>query len=113
MTLEEMQLDLAQHTTEAQKLVNASQVRCSRNLEAQTDADRKKAVYEMEAMQEALERAQKQALNHMRPCMTFRPMLIQEEGVWVAIYGALRATGPTPETAHQEFDRQWVGKDEL
>jgi hypothetical protein len=112
--LEEVQVDLAQHTAASQKLINAAQVRCARNLEAQTVAECEKAVLEKEAMQAALERAQKQALNLMRPCMTFRPALLQEDdGAWVAIYGALRATGPTPETAHQEFDRQWVGKDEI
>jgi hypothetical protein len=113
MTIEEIQLDLVKHTAAGQKLITACQVRANQNLEAQTEAEKQKSVYEMEAMKASLDRALKQALIFMRPCMTFRPALIQEDDQWVAMYGELRATGPTPETAHQEFDRMWVGKDEL
>jgi hypothetical protein len=113
MTLEELQLDLAHHTAASQKLISAAQVRAAQNYEAQMEAEKQKAIHEMETTKKAVERAAQHSQNFMRPCLIFRPCLSHADNQWVATYGGLAASGPTPETAHQEFDRMWVGKDEL
>ena len=113
MTLEEIQLAIAESQLAATRLVQGCQVRSAQHYEKQMEADAQKAVGEMEASAFVAEKTRQQAANYMRPCILFRPALTQEGDVWVATYGHLSAYGPTPETAHQEFDRQWVGKDEL
>ncbi len=59
------------------------------------------------------EKSKFQANNFVRPSMVRHPLLTKEGDAWAVTYGHLVAYGPTPETAHQEFDRLWVGKDEL
>ncbi len=113
MTIEKIQLELVQHTANAQKLISAAQLRAALNFEARTVSEKERAQHEAEMSRESLEKASKFSNNFHRPCLLFRPSLTQEEDQWVAEYGELRAYGPTPDTAHQEFDRQWLGKDEL
>ena len=113
MTVEEIQLAIAESHFASARLVQACQVRAAKHFEKQTEADAQKAISEMETSAYVAEKTRQQAANYMRPCIMFRPALAQEDGVWVATNGHLSATGPTPETAHQEFDRMWVGKDEL
>jgi len=59
------------------------------------------------------ERLAKQAGGILRPTTTMRPELRQDGDEWTVTYGGLTARGPTPETACQQFDRIWLGKDEL
>ena len=68
---------------------------------------------EKEASAVITERSKLQSANFIRPCLIHRPLLTKEGDAWAVTYGHLVAYGPTPETAHQEFDRIWVGKDEL
>lgn len=80
-------------------------------LTAQHDASR--AEIEKDASAVVAEKTKFQAANFTRPSMVHRPLLTKEGDAWAVTYGHLVAYGPTPETAHQEFDRIWVGKDEL
>jgi hypothetical protein len=150
MTLEEIQLAIAENQLAASRLMQASQVRASQNYEAQTLADRKRAEtysdngvkdtgkllqacqlraaqnYEAQTLAErekveaerdtgvkVCKRADQQSANYMRPSFVFKPTLEKSADGWMAIYGHLEAWGETPEIAYQEFDHQWVGKDEL
>jgi len=111
--IEEIAMIMAKSQASTQKLISACQLRAAQNLEAQCDADRQKSVNEMEASKIIAERSVQQSANFIRPCTLHRPLLIQDDDQWIATYGDLTSYGPTPETAYQEFDRLWVGKDEL
>lgn len=80
-------------------------------LSAQRDFER--AEKEKEAGVIVAERSIQQSANYVRPCIIHRPVLMGEIGQWTATYGELQAHGPTPELAYQEFDRIWLGKDEV
>lgn len=60
-------------------------------------------------------RTDRQSVNYMRPSFIFKPFLTQsdDDDDWTASYGELVAHGTTPETAYQDFDRLWSGKDEI
>lgn len=103
MTIEEVQLAMMQNNAAATKLIVACQVRAAQNFETQTFAEKERAENERDASR----------ANFARPSLVHRPLLSQEEDGWCVSYGALHAYGPTPELAHQDFDRLWVGKDEL
>jgi hypothetical protein len=91
------------------------------------DLQERKAAFETLAAQHACERAEaeklvsaktnerlaRQAGGILRPTTTMRPELRRDGDEWTATYGALTARGPTPETACLQFDRIWLGKDEL
>ncbi len=150
MTLEEIQIQLAENQLAASRLIQASQVRAAQNYEAQTLAERKKVEtdgdtgvkdtskliqacqlrasqnYEAHTLAErqrveterdtgdkVSKRADQQSANYMRPSFVFKPTLEKSADGWTATYGHLEAWGETPEIAYQEFDHQWVGKDEL
>ena len=113
MTLEELQIALGESQLAATKLIQECQIRAAKYYEAQCKADMEKAEKNREISDIVADRTLIQSAIFMRPCMVHRPVLIQEDGTWFATYGMLVAEGPTPETAYQEFDRLWVGKDEL
>ena len=110
VTIEEVQLAMTQNSAAAMKLVVACQVRSAQNYEAQTQAEKIRAESDRDR---ALQEREAVRVNFMRPCLIHRPSLARSGDEWVAQYGDLAAYGPTPELAYQEFDRKWVGKDEL
>jgi len=59
------------------------------------------------------ERLEQQASTILRPTNTMRPELTYEGETWTATFGDLVARGPTPETACQQFDALWLGKEEF
>lgn len=67
-----------------------------------------------EGNQEIHEKLRQQAANCLRPTAMLRPNVNRDtvDG-WRAMYGDVAGTGPTPELACQDFDRKWLGKDEL
>lgn len=58
------------------------------------------------------EKLARQVSNVIRPSATMRPELREEGDEWLAGYYGCVGRGPTPETACQDFDDKWVGKDE-
>jgi hypothetical protein len=58
-------------------------------------------------------RLEAQAASILRPCNQMRPDIQQDGDEWVATLGDVIGRGPTPETACQQFDRIWLGKDEV
>jgi len=113
MTLEEIQLAIAEGQLAASRLVQACQVRAANNYEAQTLAERRKVEAESDIGIKIAKRTDQQSANYMRPSFVFKPLLEKSELGWTATYGHLETWGETPEIAYQEFDHQWVGKDEL
>jgi len=117
MDLEEYQI------TAAKKLIDRSCASQVRILELQEE----KAALETLAAKHTCERTEneklvsdetnkrlaKQAGGILRPTTTMRPELRRDGDEWSVTYGELTARGPTPETACQQFDRIWLGKDEL
>jgi len=79
------------------------------------------ALFKAQAAQAAMETTKRtgeklvqQAASVVRPTTALRPTVVdQEDGCWSASYGDVQGVGPTPETACQDFDRKWLGKDEL
>jgi predicted RecB family endonuclease len=68
----------------------------------------------MESTKRCNEKLERQAGSVLRPTTALRPeMRNQEDGCWSASYGDVHGVGPTPELACQDFDRKWLGKDEL
>ena len=112
-TIEEVQLMMAQGLAATQEIIQGCQVRAAKYYEAQCKVEMEKSARTKEVGDIVADRTLIQSANFMRPSMVHPPALTQEGDDWVASYGALRASGPTPETAYQEFDRLWVGKDEL
>lgn len=112
-TIEDVQLMMAQVLAATQEIIQGCQIRAAEYYEAQCKAEKEKAEKEKETSAIVADRGLIQSANFMRPCIMHRPSLTEEGDAWVATYGDLRAFGPTPETAYQEFDRRWVGKDEI
>jgi len=112
-------MELAEYQVKSQKKICDLAVHEAKfkAITAQNEAER--AQNEREASALIASRSQQQAINYTRPCIIHRPALREihdDDGKflhWVASYGSLSAYGPTPETAHVEFDRLWVGKDEI
>ncbi len=113
MTLDEYQILLAEAQHAANKIMLACQVAAAQNFEARTLVELQKTEKEKEISTIVGERNLLQSANFIRPSIMHPPILTKEDDEWIASYGHLRASGPTPETAYQEFDRLWVGKDEL
>lgn len=111
MTIEEIQLAMAQGQLATNKVIQACQVRSTQNYEAQTLAERQKAEAEKDASIKMIKRNEQQAVNYMRPSFVFKPVLEKNGAGWTATFGHLETWGETPEIAYQEFDHQWVGKD--
>jgi hypothetical protein len=59
------------------------------------------------------EKVEMQAANVLRPTMLLRPDVREVDAGWTATYGDVVGSGPTPDLACQDFDRKWLGKDEL
>lgn len=60
------------------------------------------------------EKLTQQAANCLRPTAMLRPNMGRGSvDGWQATYGDVVGHGPTPELACQDFDRKWLGKDEL
>ena len=112
-TVEEVQLMMAQGLAATQEIIQGCQVRAAEYYEAERKAEMEKITREKEVSAIVSDRTLIQSATFMRPSMIHPPILSQEGDDWIASYGQLRASGPTPETAYQEFDRLWVGKDEL
>jgi hypothetical protein len=113
-TIEKAQLAMAQAQEAATRLITACQVRVAQNYEAMSQANLEQAEAERDAAVKIATRATQQVANYTRPSQMHIPMLERyDTDEWSATYGALVAYGPTPEMAFQEFDRLWVGKDEL
>ncbi len=113
MTLDEIQIAIVEGQLAASKLVQACQVRSAQNYEAQTMAERQKVEAERDAGIKIAKRTDQQSANYMRPSFVFKPILEKSDDGWTATYGHLETWGETPEIAYQEFDHQWIGKDEL
>lgn len=111
MTIEEIQLAIANGQLAASRLIQACQVRAAQNYEAQMMADRQKAEAERDAGIKVASRTNQQSANYMRPSFVFKPTLEKDAEGWTATLGHLETWGETPEIAYQEFDHQWVGKD--
>ena len=60
---------------------------------------------------ESAELLVRQYRNVMRPSLTLKAEVKRCGGVWTATYGDCVGEGVTPETACQDFDRIWTGKD--
>lgn len=67
----------------------------------------------METTKRTGEKLERQASSVLRPTTALRPKVEDQDGCWSASYGDVHGVGPTPETACQDFDRKWLGKDEL
>ncbi len=59
------------------------------------------------------ERMFNQAANIIRPSTSMPVQVTFEMDEWHCKLGDVDAIGVTPETACQEFDRQWLGKDSI
>lgn len=66
-----------------------------------------------EASARCNEKLERQAASVIRPTTVLRPEVKDQDGSWSASYGDVHGVGPTPELACQDFDRKWLGKDEL
>jgi hypothetical protein len=110
LTIEDIQLAMVQNQEAAIKLITACQVRSAQHFEAKSEAEKIRAESDRDR---ALQEREAVRTNFMRPSLIHRPALTNFEDEWMVTYGDLTACGPTPEMAHQEFDRLWVGKDEL
>ena len=59
------------------------------------------------------EKLGRQMTNMLRPTAMLRPNVLKVEDGWEASFGEVVGTGPSPELACQDFDRRWLGKDEI
>lgn len=115
--LEKLQLNFAERSLKAvedsqQKILDLQEKEATwRMMSAWNEAERAKA--EKLASARTHKRLESQAASILRPCNQMRPSLGQDGDEWVAIFGDVTGRGPTPETACQEFDRIWLGKDEI
>ncbi len=66
-----------------------------------------------EATRRTHEKLERQADNCMRPSALFRPDVRTSDDQWTATFGDVVGIGPTPDLACQDFDRKWLGKDEI
>jgi hypothetical protein len=87
-------------------------------LEASYKALAAKEVFEREqevtkTNQRTLDSLELQAKSIIRPTTALRPEVTQDPTGWTAAYGEVVGAGPTPELACQDFDRLWLGKDEI
>jgi hypothetical protein len=60
---------------------------------------------------ESAELLVRQYRNVMRPSLTLKAEIKRNDGGWTATYGDCVGEGVTPETACQDFDWIWTGKD--
>jgi len=68
----------------------------------------------LESTKRCNEKLERQAASVLRPTTALRPTVLdQGDNCWSATYGDVHGVGPTPELACQDFDRKWLGKDEL
>lgn len=86
-------------------------------LEASYKALAAKEIFEREqestkTHQRTLDLLEQQAKSIVRPTTALRPEVTHDDG-WTATYGDVVGAGPTPELACQDFDRIWLGKDEI
>ena len=115
--LEKLQLEFARRSLtqiEAgqQKILDLQEQEASWNTLAAKHAC-EKAENEKLISAKTNERLARQAGGILRPTTTMRPELRLDGDEWTVTYGELTARGPTPETACLQFDRIWLGKDEL
>jgi len=97
----------------AQRLTSASHVRAMKNVERVSEVDLEKVTYEAMVSRKIADRSLQQSSIYLRPSFVLHPNLRRSGEGWVAQYGDLETYGETPDIAFQEFDDQWVGKDEL
>ena len=102
-----------EHCAETQKKIHDYQVTEALFRARAAQVDLEKAQSEMELSVKIAIRTDRQSANFTRPSFIFNPFLTQLDDGWTATYGELIAHGATPETAYQEFDRLWAGKDEI
>ena len=110
---EQLGLELAEYLFKTQKKIADHQVDEAFFRARAAQVDFEKAQNEAEISAKIAARTDRQSANFVRPSTTFRPSLTQLNDGWIATYGELVAHGATPETAYQEFDRLWAGKDEI
>ena len=115
--LEKLQLEFAKRSLKAiedsqQRILDLQEKEATlRTMAAWQESE--KAKEEKLASARTLKRLESQAASILRPCNQMRPIIKQEDDEWVAIFGDVVGRGVTPETACQEFDRIWLGKDEI
>ena len=65
------------------------------------------------AMRGTHEKLARQTDNLLRPTSMLRPEVTRGGSGWTASFGEVVGEGPSPELACQDFDRRWLGKDEI
>jgi len=107
-------------TRDLQQRLAASQIKVAEMQEAEAtfkaQAARAAAQREEEttaATRRTHEKLERQAVNCLRPTTMLRPDVKEQEKGWSAAFGEVVGIGPTPELACQDFDRKWLGKDEI
>lgn len=110
---EQLGLEIVKHYAETRKKIADYQVDEALFRARAAQVDLEKAQNEAEFSAKVATRTDRQSANFIRPSSMFKPFLTQLDDGWIATYGELIAHGATPETAYQEFDRLWAGKDEI
>ncbi len=110
---EQLGLEIVEHYAETRKKIADYQVNEALFKARAAQVNLEKAQSEAELSTKIAIRTDRQSANYMRPSFIFKPFLNQLDDGWTATYGELVAHGATPETAYQEFDRLWAGKDEI
>ncbi len=112
-TLQDMQMKIAKRHTESQlKIAEMQEAEAIFKAKAaQHIAEREEAITETTKRTHA--KLEQQASNCLRPTAMLRPKVERLGTGWSASYGDVRGIGPTPDLACQDFDRMWLGKDEI
>ncbi len=66
-----------------------------------------------ENLMKGQQRMTTQAANIIRPSTSMPVEVTYDGDDWTCENGDVRGVGPTPETACQDFDRLWLGRDEV
>ena len=111
--LHDMQLQMAESLAHSQEKVSRMQeVEATyRAQAAKINANREAEI--TDASRSTHEKLARQTDNLLRPTAMLRPNVAKVEDGWEASFGEVVGTGPSPELACQDFDRRWLGKDEI
>jgi len=124
MTEEQLEMKLAEMKLKTQSQLEEMQLAAQKRV---LELVEEKAAWETLAAHQAAMKAEheklaslqihddlkRQSKGAFRPSNIMRPRIEQEGGEWVATYSEVVGRGPTPDIACQEFDRIWLGKDEV
>ena len=111
-----LQMQMTRNLMESQEKINTSN-----EVEARARAQASVHICQREksasnASTDAHNKLKHQATNMFRPTSLMRPDIEftpEGQGEWTATYSGVVGRGPSPELACQDFDRVWLGKDDV